>query len=143
MVGVALIVLGVVFLFVGGYYFLIKAPKSRAQFERRTGKTKGSISDVIVKEHKTKKKNRTGYYVTHTYKAECRYNVGGVEYKLRNIPCATKPEVGDEVDITYNPDDPQDAHVDQFTADPDTNKKAGLIIMVIAAIMCVIGIVIR
>ncbi|WP_026492278.1 DUF3592 domain-containing protein [Butyrivibrio sp. XPD2002] len=139
MVGVALIVLGIVFLFVGLYHFLIKAPRSRAQFERRTAKTDGTISDVIVKEHKTKRKHGVGYHVTHTYKVTCTYKVSGMEYTLKNIPAALQPAVGDQLAISYNPDDPQDAHVDQYTADPDTNRKAGLGIMGAAVIMCILG----
>lgn len=143
MVGVALIVLGIIFLFVGLYHVLIKAPRSRAQFERRTGKIEGTISDVIVKKHRNKKKKHAGYYTTYTYKVTCTYKVSGMEYTLKNIPAALPPTVGDPVNISYNPDDPQDAHIDQYTADPDTNRKAGIGITIFAIIMCIIGFVLK
>lgn len=143
MVGIALIILGIIFVFVGLYYVLIKAPRSRAQFERRTAKTGGTIIDVIVKTHKQKRKNHAGYRTTYTYKVTTSYNVSGMAYTLKNIPAVLAPQVGDSVDISYNPDDPQDAHVDQYTADPDTNKKGGLGILAFSAIMIVLGVIVQ
>ncbi|WP_026511042.1 DUF3592 domain-containing protein [Butyrivibrio sp. LC3010] len=143
MVGIALIILGVVFLFAGLYHVFIKTPRTRAQFERRTAKTSGTISDVIVKTHRTKKRNRPGYNETHTYKISCNYTVNGKDYILHNIPAVSQPTVGDGVDISYNPEEPDDAHVDQYTADPDANKKGGLIILGCSVVMIVLGAIIQ
>ncbi len=143
MLGVALIVLGVVFLIVGLYTILIKIPKSRAQGERRTGKTKGRVTEVHVKTYETKKANSPGYRETHTYKADFAFNVGGTEYTIKGVPVTPAPNEGDEVDISYNPDDPSDAHADKYFASAEANKTGGLIILGVSVAMILLGVVIN
>ena len=139
MLGVALIILGIVFLFVALYTLLIKIPKSRAQTERRTGKTKGRVAEVHVKTYETKKSHGAGYRQTHTYKADFAYNVGGTEYMIKGVPVTPAPNEGDEVDISYNPDNPSDAHADKYFATASANKTGGLIILGISVAMIALG----
>ena len=143
MLGVALIILGVVFMVVALYTLLIKIPKSRAQTERRTGKTKGIVKEVHVKTYETKKQNSPGYRTTHTYKADFSFNVGGTEYMIKGIPVTPAPNEGDEVDISYNPDNPSDAHADKYFATASANKTGGLIILGVSAAMILLGLVLN
>ena len=143
MTGVALIILGVVFLIVALYTLIIKIPKSRAQFERRTGKTRGVVKEVHVKTYETKKSNSAGYRTTHTYKADFSFNVGGTEYMIKGVPVTPAPNEGDEVDISYNPDNPSDAHADKYFASASANKTGGLIILGISVAMILLGVVIN
>ena len=139
MLGSAFLILGVVFLIVALYTLIIKIPKSRAQVERRTAKTKGTVKEVHVKTYRTKKKNGIGYHETHTYKADFSYNVGGTEYEIKSVPVMPAPDKGEEVDISYNPDNPSDAHADKFFANAYSNKVGGFIILAIAAVLLAIG----
>ncbi len=139
MLGVALIVLGIVFLFVALYTLLIKIPKSRAQDARRIGKTKGRVTEVHVKTYETKRTNGAGYRQTHTYKADFAFNVGGTEYTIKGVPVTPAPNEGEEVDISYNPDNPSDAHADKYFASASANKTGGLIILGLSAAMIALG----
>ncbi len=142
MLGVALIIVGIIFLFVALYTLLIKIPKSRAQGNRRTGKTTGRVTDVHEKTYETKRTNGAGYRTTHTYKADFAFNVGGQEYTIKGIPVTPAPNVGDEVDISYNPDDPSDAHADKYFATASANKTGGLAILGLSAAMIFLGVII-
>ncbi len=141
MLGVACLILGIVFLVVGLYTLVIKIPKSRAQTERRTGKTVGKVTEVIVKTYETKKKNSPGYRETKTYKSNFAYSVNGTEYTIKGIATMPPPAEGDDVDISYNPENPADAHVDKYFADAAANKSGGLIILGISGVLLLIGIV--
>ncbi len=136
----AFLVLGVILLFVALYTLIIKIPKSRAQVARREGKTKGRITEVHVKTYRNKSSSGE-YHETKTYKADFVYDVGGQEYTLKGIVATNVPTEGDEMDISYNPDKPSDAHVDKYFADPAANKQGGLILLGVAAVLLVIGIV--
>ena len=139
--GVALLILGVVFLIVALYTLLVKSPKSRAQVERRTGKTTGRVAEVHVKIHRRKKKSGIGYFETKTYKADFSYNVGGTDYSIKGVPVTPAPGEGEEVEISYNPDDPADAHADKYFANPYSNKVGGLILLVLAAVLLILGVI--
>jgi hypothetical protein len=139
--GTALVILGVVFLIVALYTLLVKIPKSRAQVERRTGKTTGRVTEIHVKTYRRKKPNKIGYYETKTYKADFSYNVGGTEYFIKGIPVTPAPEEGEEVEISYNPDDPADAHADKYFANPYSNKVGGLILLVLSAVLLILGVI--
>ncbi len=141
MLGPACLILGIIFLIVALYTILIKIPKSRAQVERRTGKTVGRVTEVIVKTYETKKQNAAGYRETKTYKANFSYNVNGTEYTLKGIATMPAPAEGDELDVHYNPENPADAHVDKYFADAAANKTGGLIILGLAGVLILIGII--
>ncbi len=140
MLGPACLILGIIFLIVALYTLVIKIPKSRAQVERRTGKTVGKVTEVIVKTYETKKQG-VGYRETKTYKANFSYNVNGTEYTLKGIATMPAPAEGDELDIHYNPENPADAHVDKYFADAAANKSGGLIILGLAGVLILIGII--
>lgn len=137
--GVAFIILGIVFLLVALYTLLIKIPKSRAQVDRRTAKTKGVVKEIHVKTYRTKRKNGLGYHETHTYKADFTYNVGGTEYMIKGVAVTPAPEEGEEVDISYNPDNPADGHADKYFANPYSNKVGGFIFFGLSAVLLIIG----
>ena len=138
--GVAFFILGIIFLFVALYTLLVKIPKSRKQVERREGHTKGRITKVHVHTYRRQSSNLKTHE-TKTYKADFVYTVGGQEYTLNGIVATNVPTEGEEMDISYNPDKPSDAHVDKYFADPTANKTGGLILLVIAAVLLLIGIV--
>ncbi|WP_026525455.1 MULTISPECIES: DUF3592 domain-containing protein [unclassified Butyrivibrio] len=139
MTGAAFIILGIVFLCIALYTFVIKLPKSRVQISRRTGKTRGKISNVDVKILKHKKKSGLGYHETKTYRLDVTYNVGGTDYELKKIISMTSKEVGEEVDVSYNPDEPSDAHADEFFAGEVGTKAGGVVMLIIAVVLLLIG----
>ena len=143
MTGIAMIILGVIFFVVALYTLFVKIPKSRKQIEKRSGKTTGVVKEIHKKTYQTKKRNGAGYRETHTYKADFTFNVGGQEYMIKGVPVFPAPEEGEQVDISYDPDNPQDAHADKFFADPASNKSGGMVLAIVAAVLLILGIVIQ
>ena len=142
MMGIALLIVGVVFLLISLYTFLIKLPKSRAQASRRTAQTNGVISSVEEKVYQRKKSNKVGYYESKMYKLDFSYTVDGTPYEIKGIASVAKHEEGEEYKVSYNPDDPSDAHVDEFFAGAYGSKIGGVIFIILAAVLIVLGLAI-
>lgn len=136
----AFIVLGIIFLIVALYTLIIKIPKSRAQVERRSGKTHGVVSNVDVRTYR-RKSSSGKYRESKTYKVDLTFNVGGEEYTIKGIPATNVPNQGDAMDVSYNPDKPSDAHIDMYFADPSANKTGGIILLAVAAVLLLIGVI--
>lgn len=143
MSGIAFLILGVVFLIISLYTFIIAIPKSRKQAERRTGKTTGKISAVHEKVYKRKKSGKVGYYESKMYKIDISYQVNGQNYEIKDIASTTSRNEGEPVTVSYDPENPADAHADEFFAGVVGNKIGGVIMLIVAVVLLLIGVAIQ
>ena len=100
-----LIFLGLLFLVIGIVYFFFQVPKLRRELERRTEQT-----TAIISRGKYVHKRRGGSY----YLYDLDYTVSGQDYGLKKVKSHSHFAEGDELSVSFNPDDPSDAHIDKF-----------------------------
>lgn len=128
-----LIFLGLLFLVIGIVYFFFQVPKLRRELERRTEQT-----TAIISRGKYVHKRRGGSY----YLYDLDYTVSGQDYGLKKVKSHSHFAEGDELSVSFNPDDPSDAHIDKFHTDPETGKKVSYIFLIAGGACLLIGIII-
>ncbi|MCR4789405.1 MAG: DUF3592 domain-containing protein [Lachnospiraceae bacterium] len=143
MTGIAMIIVGIVFLIIALYTFLVSIPKSKAQAARRTSETTGVISNVEEKIYQRKKSGKAGYYESKMYKLDFTYNADGTEYQIKGIASVAKHEQGEEFKVSYDPENPSDAHVNEFFAGAAGNKIGGVIFLIIAVVLILLGFLVK
>ena len=99
---------------VGGWLFVCIGISGIRQTRKRqaaeTAVTTATVVDVVRYQHRRRssKGRRISY---HTYwRSVVEYEVDGRQYRLEAMRLYGKPDVGDTIDIWYNPDDPSQFH---------------------------------
>lgn len=109
-------VIGTIFLILGPLVIMLSVMltvNSVKNAKARTGKAEGTV--VRIEEKSTRRNGRTSY----TYCPAVSYVVNGSSYQFESSSCESeygRVQVGDKMEVVYNPDDPSDAGLDTFTA---------------------------
>ena len=130
--GRVLIVFGALLLVIGIYYRFVRIPGLRRKKTRRTAAVKGVITNVKTY---SRKNSPTGY------ECDFSYNVGGKDYAINNVRAYIPHDKGEPVNVLYDPQKPDDAHVDGFFSDPEDGKKAAVFFIIAGAVSIAGGII--
>ena len=132
MTGPLFTVIGAALIAAGVLYRFAHIPGIKRKIARRTAGAKGVITNVRTY---ARKNSPTGY------ECDFSYSVGGREYSINSVRAYIPHEKGEPVNVLYNPEKPEDAHVEGFFSDPGNGKKAFYFLVIAGAASAVFGVV--